>query len=111
MDPVVASIPNSPCMQDGWCSKKYPKQYITETQLGADSYPLYRRRNPDDGGEVSNNSMRIGSTRGDQEIDNRWIVPCNKLLLWFMNCHCDVELCLSIKSIKYVHTEVCTLRV
>ena len=30
--------PNSPCMQDGRCSKKYPKQYIAETQLGADSY-------------------------------------------------------------------------
>ena len=33
--------PNSPCMQDGQCNKKYPKQYIAETQLGADSYLLY----------------------------------------------------------------------
>ena len=89
-------------MQDGRCSKRYPKQYITETQLGADSYPLYRRRNPDDGGQVSNISMRIGGTRVDQEIDNRWIVPYNKLLLRSMNCHCNVELCMSIKSIKYV---------
>ena len=38
----------------------------------------------------------------DQEIDNRWIVPYNKLLLRSMNCHCNVELCMSIKSIKYV---------
>ena len=38
----------------------------------------------------------------DQEIDNRWIVPYNKLLLQSMNCHCNVELCMSIKSIKYV---------
>ena len=38
----------------------------------------------------------------DQEIDNRRIVPYNKLLLWFMNCSCNVELCMSIKSIKYV---------
>ena len=94
--------PNFPCMQDGRCSKKYPKQYITETQLGADSYPLYRRRNPDDGGQVSNISMRIGGTQVDQETDNRWIVPYNKLLLQSMNCHCNVELCVSIKSIKYV---------
>ena len=28
--------PNSSCMQDGRCSKKYPKQYIVETQLDAD---------------------------------------------------------------------------
>ena len=94
--------PNSPCMQDGRCSKKYPKQYIAETQLGTNSYPLYRRRNPDNGGQVSNISMSIGGTRVDQEIDNRWIVPYNKLLLWSMNCHCNVELCMSIKSIKYV---------
>ena len=94
--------PNSPCMQDGRCSKKYPKQYMHETQLGADSYPLYRRRDCNDGGQVSNISMRIGGTRMDQEIDNRWIVPYNKLLLRSMNCHCNVELCMSIKSIKYI---------
>ena len=93
---------NSPCMQDGHCSKRYPKQYMTETQLGADSYPLYRRRSPDSGGQVSNINMRIGGSRVDQEIDNRWIVPYNKLLLRSMNCHCNVELCMSIKSIKYV---------
>ena len=94
--------PNSPCMQDGHCSKRYPKQYMPETQLDADSYPLYRRRSPDNGGQVSNISMRIGGSRANQEIDNRWVVPYNKLLLRSMNCHCNVELCMSIKSIKYV---------
>ena len=94
--------PNSPCMQDGHCSKRYPKQYMSETQLGADSYPLYRRRSPDSGGQVSNINMRIRGSGVDQEIDNRWIVPYNKLLLRSMNCHCNVELCMSIKSIKYV---------
>ena len=29
---------NSPCMQDGHCSKRYPKQYMAETQLGADTH-------------------------------------------------------------------------
>ena len=38
----------------------------------------------------------------NQEIDNRWIVPYKKLLLQSMNCHCNVALCMSIKSIKYV---------
>ena len=80
--------PNYLCMQDGQCSKKYPKQYITETKLGADSYPLYRRRNPDNDGQVSNISMKIEGTQVHQEIDNRWIVPYNKMLLWSMNCHC-----------------------
>ena len=94
--------PNSPCMQDGHCSKRYPKQYMPETQLGADSYPLYRRRSPDNGGQVCTISMRVGGSRVDQEIDNRWVVPYNKLLLRSMNCHCNVELCMSIKSIKYI---------
>ena len=46
--------------------------------------------------------MRIRGSRVDQQVDNRWIVPYNKLLLRSMNCHCNVELCMSIKSIKYV---------
>ena len=77
-EPCGCINPNSPCMQDGRCSKMYTKQYIAETQLGADSYLLYRSCNPDDVGQVSNISMRIGGTRVDQEIDNRWIVPYNK---------------------------------
>ena len=100
--PCGSINPQSPCMQDGHCSKKYPKQYISESQLGADSYPLYKRSSPDDGGQVSTISMRVGGTRIDQQVDNRWIVPYNKLLLRSMNCHCNVELCMSIKSIKYV---------
>ena len=94
--------PNPPCMQDGRCSKRYPKQYMAETQLGVDSHPLYRRSSPYSGRQVSTISMRIGGSRVNQEIDNRWIVPYNKLLLRSMNCHCNVELCMSIKSIKYV---------
>ena len=47
--------PNSPCncMQDGQCSKKYPSNtYITETQLGANSYSMYRRHDRDNYGQV-----------------------------------------------------------
>ena len=94
--------PNSPCMQDGRCSKKYPKQYIAETQLGSDSYPLYRRGSPDDGGQVSNISMRIGGMRVDQEIENRWIVPYNKLLLRSMNYR------IRCSSRCYRHSRLCS---
>ena len=52
MDPAVVLIlyrvPVS-CMQDGHYSKKYPK---AKDQIGADSYPLYRRSSPDSGGQV-----------------------------------------------------------
>ena len=57
------------------------KQYMAETQIGAESYPLYRRSSPDSGGQVSTISMRIGVSRVNQ-IDNRWIFP-------YKNCCCD----------------------
>ena len=75
---------------------------MAETQQGADNYPLYRRSSPDSSGHVSAISMMIGGSKVNQEIDKRWIVPYNKLSLQSMNCHCNVELCMSIKSIKYV---------
>ncbi|XP_050916372.1 uncharacterized protein LOC127131496 [Lathyrus oleraceus] len=34
----------SPCMKDGHCKKRYPKQFLDETRQGTDSYPEYRRR-------------------------------------------------------------------
>ena len=100
--PCGSINPDSPCMEDGRCSKSYPKQFKADTQLRADSYPLYRRRSPEDGGQVATINMRVMGSRVTQEIDNRWIVPYNKLLLRSLNCHCNVELCVSIKSIKYV---------
>lgn len=35
-------------------------------------------------------------------IDNRWVVPYNPVLLRTFNAHINVELCSSVKSIKYV---------
>ena len=46
---------------------------MAETQLDADSYPQYTRSSPDNGGQVSTISMRIGGSRVDQQVVNRWI--------------------------------------
>lgn len=89
-------------MQGGKCSKKYPKNFISETQLSTNGYPLYRRRSPDCGGQTATVSIRLQGSYTTQCIDNKWIVPYNKLLLRSMNCHCNVEVCMSIRSIKYV---------
>ncbi|GAU43626.1 hypothetical protein TSUD_185190 [Trifolium subterraneum] len=35
---------SSPCMKDGHCKKRYPKEFLDETRRGNDSYPQYRRR-------------------------------------------------------------------
>ena len=92
----------SPCMKDGKCTKNYPKQFRSETLLDTNGYPLYRRRSPESGGQTATIRVRRQCNYTDQEIDNKWIVPYNKLLLRSMNCHCNVELCMSIRSIKYV---------
>ncbi|KAL4583062.1 hypothetical protein LXL04_007626 [Taraxacum kok-saghyz] len=37
----------------------------------------------------------------DKILDNRWVVPYNPKLLMMFNCHLNVEVCSSIKSVKY----------
>jgi len=36
------------------------------------------------------------------KIDNSWVVPYNPYLLLKYDCHINVEVCASIKSIKYL---------
>ena len=38
----------------------------------------------------------------DIEVGNEWIVPCNPYLSSQFDCHLNVELCSSVKNIKYV---------
>ncbi|XP_024888866.1 uncharacterized protein LOC112465530, partial [Temnothorax curvispinosus] len=85
---------NSPCMKGGNCSKRYPRQLLKDTQTGNDGYPQYRRRSQADGGFT----VKINEI----ELDNRWVVPYNPVLLRTFNAHINVELCNSVKSIKYI---------
>ncbi|KAI7727414.1 hypothetical protein M8C21_025563, partial [Ambrosia artemisiifolia] len=84
---------NSPCMQGTpkLCRFRYPRQFNDQTRQGEDAYPLYRRRN---------NGIRV-DVRG-KTLDNRWVVPYNPTLLMLFNCHINVEICSSIKSVKYL---------
>ena len=84
----------SPCMDQNKCKKDYPKGFVSETQENVDGYPLYRRRN--------------GATfmKGGSVLDNRWIVPYNKYLLRKFDAHINVEICSSIRSVKYLYKYV-----
>jgi hypothetical protein len=86
----VLNYKNS-CMQNGECKYHYPREFSEATLQGKDSYPIYRRR--DDGRQV-----RI---RG-AVLDNRWVVPYNPYLLMRYNCHINIEVCSSIKAVKYL---------
>ena len=81
----------SPCMRDGKCRFDYPKMFNETTVQGNDSYPVYRRR--DNGCSVKVRNC---------DMDNRWVAPYNPHLLMRYNCHINVEICSSIKAVKYL---------
>ena len=93
--PCGAANPNSQCMENGKCSKGFPKEFVKETFIDPErNYATYKRRSPSDGGRsVKHNG---------KEIDNRWIVPYNPFLSQRYNCHINVECCCSSKACKYI---------
>ncbi|KAK6055556.1 hypothetical protein COOONC_06939 [Cooperia oncophora] len=66
---------DSPCMRNGSCSKRFPKQIRERTSVDVDGYPNYRRRNLSPA-EIN------GVLYGDE-----WVVPSNPYLLMKFDCH------------------------
>lgn len=63
-------------------------------------HALYRRR-------MQGRTVLKRTRRGAiVELDNRWVVPYNPYLLGKYNCHINVEICSSSKSVKYLHKYV-----
>lgn len=92
---------NSPCMDNGKCTKRFPKNLLSHTITGIDGYPLYRRRSTQDGGHSFILPARHHQSHAI-EIDNRWVVPYSPILTKTFNAHINVEYCSSVKSIKYI---------
>jgi hypothetical protein len=85
--------PDSPCIHNGMCSKRYPKQFQEVTSTNNDGYPIYRRRN---------NGRTFTNNKGET-FDNRYIVPYNSVLSTAFNCHINVEICSTVQAIKYIY--------
>ena len=91
--PCGKSFPNSPCMVENKCSKKFPKQFQEDTKLDQNGFPMYRRRA---GGTFQkSNSGFI--------FDNRWVIGYNKHLSRKYKAHINVEICSSVAAIKYLY--------
>lgn len=88
-------FPNTKCMKDGRCSKRYPRAFAAQTTLDIDSYPTYCH--PDNGRTVIINGVAV---------DNRWIVPYCAWLSRKYDCHINVEVCSSVGTVKYIHKYV-----
>ncbi|XP_021775583.1 uncharacterized protein LOC110739432 [Chenopodium quinoa] len=88
-----------PCMRTNGlkktCKNKYPKQYAAETTNNKDGYLIYRRRN-------TGEKVKI---RGAQ-LDNQWVIPYIPYLSMLFDCHLNVEVCCTIKAVKYLYKYV-----
>lgn len=89
--PCGNAHPNSPCMQNGKCTKHFPKKIVPSTTIDLAGYPLYKRR--DNGAHFQ---------KGSTIIDNSFVVPYNKFLLLKYNAHINVEWCNQSRSVKYL---------
>ena len=99
--PCGAENPSCPCMENGRCTKNYPKAFQKKTIVDPDNNnPTYRRRSPEEGGR------QITCPKTGRIIDNRWVVPYNPLLSLRYNCHINVEKCTSAKASKYLYKYV-----
>ena len=78
----------SPCMQNEQCSKNFPKQFQPATIGNVNGYPLYRRK------EGPNVEVK------GRVVNNQWIVPYSHYLLLKYNCHINLEVCATIRSVK-----------
>ncbi|XP_028649219.1 uncharacterized protein LOC114645542, partial [Erpetoichthys calabaricus] len=89
--PCGNTNPNSPCMVNGKCSKGFPKDFQEVTLGNVNGYPKYMRR--------QTNELQVVPGR---PIDNTWVVPYNPYLCLRYNCHINVEICATVKSVKYL---------
>ncbi|KAK9065016.1 hypothetical protein SSX86_016399 [Deinandra increscens subsp. villosa] len=79
------------CMQNGTCSKKFPKHYENATRIDDNGRAFYSRR------KGSPTVERAGAS-----IDCGYIVPYNKRLLLRFHAHINVEHCGWSMMIKYL---------
>ena len=81
------------------CSKQFPKSFNPSTLFVDDSYPMYCRcapDNPSGGGHVG--YKFIGGQK--RRVDTRWVVPYSPYLLLKYGCHCNLEYCNNMHSVK-----------
>ncbi|KAF7807335.1 uncharacterized protein G2W53_039496 [Senna tora] len=89
--PCGASRTTASYMQNGKCSKHFPKKFSDRTLFNDDGYAKYHCR-----------YTCITVMKNGVELDNRFVVPYNSTLLLRYQAHINIELCNQSRSIKYL---------
>ncbi|XP_074322869.1 uncharacterized protein LOC141659841 [Apium graveolens] len=81
----------SPCMVKGKCMRHFPKRFNGHTFFDDSGFPVYRRR-------------RTGTVikKKGVSLDNKFVVPYNRDLLVRFQCHINLEIYNSSRSLKYL---------
>jgi hypothetical protein len=80
------------CYINGKCKYRYPKEFKDKTDFVEGSYPAYRRR-----------QTQITVKKGNKTFDSRDVVPYNKFLSLYFDCHINVEVAVGIEAVKYIY--------
>ncbi|XP_021770669.1 uncharacterized protein LOC110734832 [Chenopodium quinoa] len=97
--PCGSLNPKCACMRKSGtkesCKYGYLKQFCDETVVNKEGYPFYRHKN-------TGESVRIRNAK----LDNRWFIPYNPYLSLMFNSHINVEVCSTIRAVKYLYKYV-----
>ena len=77
------------------CSKHAPWPYAAETAVDENSFPIYKRRDPDNGGSSFVNSQGL-------IVTNQWVVTYNKTILLLWQGHANLKMVTSVINVKYI---------
>jgi len=94
------------CMKDlnptlvAKCHKGYPREFQEETTICENDYPTYRRRN---NGQTFTICLPNSGPNIQTIIDNRCVVPYSLNLCHSYKAHINVEVCGSVRAVKYIH--------
>ncbi|XP_074351884.1 uncharacterized protein LOC141691036 [Apium graveolens] len=89
--PCGKDLYTSPCMVKGNCMRHFPKRFNGNTYFDDCGFPVYRRHNT--GGVINKKGTNL---------DNQYVVPYNRDLLLRFQCHINLEICNSSRSLKYI---------
>ncbi len=77
------------------CIKRFPREFNKTIIINTDGYPIYRRR------RIIDDEIIIQGF--NDRFDNRQIVLYNPFLTRFLKTHINVEVCTTVKTVKYIH--------